>query len=399
VYEEVVIRKAAVRTIWPLLPVGLLLTAATPAAAAGPTWEHWRSISGIFDIAGTRHDGSLVVAGSGLLYLVDPAGHVAPFARGPQGYADDAGAEAYLTLSSGHQESDAECSFKADDAFALRLHAPLGITRIDKQGRATPFATVTGVDSLNGIAFDTSGKFGFRLLATGPSTGKTAVVAIDCNGKVQVITRDAPTLEGGLAVAPRGFGSFGGDLIAPDEYSGKIYAIGPDGTVSVVAVPGLAVGPDTGVESVAFVPKGLTRGGEVYYSDRATPNNPHPGSDSLLRLSASALAAAGVHDGDMLAATEGGATMVAVSCRPTCHVVTVVGTASTSHGEGHIAFTLTKFSAQRRGSSHDANDRATERQMSMEDGWQPADPLEPRELSWGPSAPQQPSAIVSTIVR
>jgi hypothetical protein len=338
---------AAIRAIWALLLPGVILIGAMPATAAAPTWEHWRSIPGIFDIAGPRHDRALVVAGSGLLYLVDSSGHVSPFARGPQGYADDAGAEAYLTVSSGHHVGDAECNFKADDVFVLRLHAPLGITRIDRQGQATPFATVPGVDSLNGIAFDTTGKFGFRLLASGPSAGKTAVVAIDCNGKVQFITRAAPVLEGGLAVAPRGFGSFAGDLIAPDELSGKIYAIAPDGTVSVVAMSGLPAGQDTGVESVAFVPKGLMRGGEVYYSDRATPNNPHAGTDSLLRLSASALAAAGVHDGDMLAATEGGATMVAVSCQATCQVVTVVGTSSTSHGEGHIAFAVTKISRHR----------------------------------------------------
>jgi hypothetical protein len=250
-------------------------------------------------------------------------------------------------VSSGHRTEDAECNFSRDDVFVLRLHAPLGVTRVDKQGRATLFATVNGIDSLNGITFDTTGKFGYRLLVSGPSAGKTAVATIDCNGKVQFITRTAPVVEGGLAVAPRGFGSFGGDLIAPDELSGKIYAIAPNGTVTVVALSGLAAGPDTGVESLAFVPKGLTRGGEVYYSDRATPGNPHPGTDSLLRLSASALAAAGVHDGDMLGATEGGATMVAVSCRKTCHVVTVVGSASTSHGEGHIAFTVTKISAER----------------------------------------------------
>lgn len=331
-----------------------ILVGAIPAAAAGPTWQHWRSIPGIFDVAGPRHDGTLVVAGSGLLYLVDPAGNVSPYARGPEGYADDAGAEAYLTVSSGHEVSDAECNFKTDDVFVLRLHAPLGITRIDKQGHATLFATVTGIDSLNGITFDTTGKFGFRLLASGPSAGKTAVVAIDCHSNVQFITRAAPALEGGLAVAPMGFGSFGGDLIAPDELSGKIYAIRPDGTVSVVAVSGLPAGPDTGVESVAFVPKGLTHGGDVYYSDRATPDNPHPGTDSLLRLSASALAAAGVHEGDMLAATEGGATMIAVSCRVTCHVGTVIGTPSTSHGEGHIAFTVTNICSQRRHLRDDA---------------------------------------------
>ena len=94
------------------------------------------------------------------------------------------------------------------------------------------------------------------------------------------------------------------------------------------------------MESVAFVPPGLTLGGAVYYSDRVTPNNPHPGTDSLLRLAGSAMAAAGVHDGDLLAATEGGARMIAVSCQATCLVASVVGTPSTSHGEGHIAFTV-----------------------------------------------------------
>jgi hypothetical protein len=331
--------KTASRTAWLMIPLGLILAGATPVLAAGLTWQHWRTIPGIFDIAGPRHDGKLVVAGSGLLYLVDPAGTVSPFARGPQGYGDDAGAEAYLTLSPGHKVSGADCEFARDDIFVLRLHAPVGITRIDNQGHATAFANVTGVDSLNGIAFDTVGKFGFRLLASGPSTGKTVIVAIDCKGKVDVITHTAPVLEGGLAVAPKGFGSFGGDLIAPDELSGKLYAIQPDGTVTLVAVSGLPFGPDTGVESLGFMPRGLTRSSEVYYSDRATPGNPHPGTDSLLRLSAMALFAAGARQGDLLAATEGGATMIAVRCRATCRVVTIVATPSTSHGEGHIAFT------------------------------------------------------------
>ena len=334
--------KTAIRMGRVIAPLGLILVWAAPVAAAGPTWQHWRTIPGVFDIAGPRDDGKLVVAGRGLLYLVDAAGNVSPFARGPQGYADDAGAEAYLTLSSGHEVTGAECSFARDDVFVLRLHAPLGITRIDHQGHATAFAHVTGVDSLNGIAFDTTGKFGFRLLASGPSNGKTAILAIDCKGRVDFITHSAPVLEGGLAVAPKGFGAFAGDLIAPDELSGKIYAIRPDGTVTLVAMSGLPSGPDTGVESLGFIPRGFTRNGKVYYSDRATPGNPHPGTDSLLRLAASVLASAGVRDGDLLGATEGGATMIAVRCRATCHVLTVVGTSSTSHGEGHIAFTTKK---------------------------------------------------------
>ena len=335
-WARIVIMIAAIPRVWLVLALAASQFATVPTT--GPTWEHWRTVPGIFDVAGPRLDGTLVVAGSAQLYLVDPTGNVSTFANGPQGYAADPGAEAYLALSSGHAVSGAGCSFVQDDLFVLRLHAPIGITRIDAQGHASPFATVTGVDALNGIAFDTTGKFGYRLLASGTSNGRGVIVTIDCAGTVQPITRTGPALEGGLAVAPAAFGPFGGDLIVPDEFSGNIYAISPDGTAAIVAKSGLPVGGDIGVESVAFVPQGFTRGGEAYYADRATPNNAHPGTDSLLRMPASDLAAAAVQDGDMLAATEGGATMIDVSCQATCQVMTVVGGASTSHGEGHIAF-------------------------------------------------------------
>ena len=317
----------------------LVVLPATPAQAAGAAWEQWRSIPGVFDVGGPRGDGSLIVAGSARLYLVDPAGTVTPFAAGTGGYADDPGAEAYFAVAPGPHPG-AGCNFLKDDVFVLRLHAPLGITRVDQLGHASPFATVPGVQSLTGIAFDTTGDFGYRLLVSGGASGKTVIAAMDCAGGVQVITRSAPVMEGGLAVAPRSFGSFGGALIAPDELSGNIYAIAPNGSVSVVARSGLPIGGDIGVEGVGFVPNGLLAGGEVYYADRATPGNPHPGTDSLLRLKASELVTAGVSEGDLLAATEGGATMIGVHCEASCTVVTVVGTATTAHGEGHIAFTI-----------------------------------------------------------
>ncbi len=305
-------------------------------------WEQWKSIPGVFDVGGPRN-GFLVVAGSAALYLVHPEGEVATFARGSDGYHDP-GAEAYLAVSPGGHVGASDCDFVRDETFVLRLHGPLGVTRVDAAGVSSGFfAMVTGVSSLNGIAFDTTGAFDHRLLVSGAAGSKIVIAAIDCKGAVQVITSSAPTLEGGLAVAPRGFGSFGGDLIAPDELSGRIYAIAPDGTVTVVAQPPLPVGGDIGVEGVGFVPPGFMSaiGGAVYFADRVTPGNPHPGTDSVLRMSAAALAAAGVHDGDMLAATEGGATMVAVRCAASCTVVPVVTIPTTAHGEGHLVFTVT----------------------------------------------------------
>ena len=312
-------------------------------AAADPAWERWQTVSGVFDLGGPRSDGSLVVAGSANLYLADAAGNVTPFARGPGGYHEDPGAEAYFVVAPGAPKAAAACSFTKDEIFLLRLHVPLGIERVDAPGENTgSFANVTGVTSLNGIAFDTTGYFGHRLLVSGPSAGKTVIAAVDCLGTVQVITSSAPALEGGLAVAPDNFGSFAGFLVAPDEYSGNIYAIAPSGSVITIAKPVLPTGGDIGVESIGFVPHGFMRDGKVYYADRKTPGNPHPGTDSILRLTSADLAAAGVQDGDMLAATEGGASLVAVHCAASCTVIPVVGTPTTAHGEGHIVFTVDK---------------------------------------------------------
>ncbi len=299
----------------------------TTGAAADPAWEQWQTVSGVFDLGGPRSDGSLVVAGSANLYLTDAAGNVTPFARGPGGYHEDPGAEAYFAVAPGAPKTAAGCSFTKDEIFLLRLHVPLGIERVDASGENTgSFANVTGVTSLNGIAFDTTGYFDHRLLVSGPSGGKTVIAAVDCLGTVQVITSSAPALEGGLAVAPDNFGSFAGFLVAPDEYSGNIYAIAPNGSVTTIAKPPLPTGGDIGVESIGFVPRGFMRGGKVYYADRKTPGNPHPGTDSILRLTSADLAAAGVQDGDMLAATEGGASLVFVHCAASCTVIPVVAT-------------------------------------------------------------------------
>ncbi|TMC53660.1 MAG: hypothetical protein E6J20_08375 [Chloroflexi bacterium] len=323
-----------------ILLVGLVAMLPISGAAASPAWEEWQSVSGVFDLGAPRSDGSLLVAGSAALYTLTPAGDLEPFARGAGGYRDDPTAEAYLALSSGQHVASAGCDFARDDAFILRLHAPIGITRVDRTGTQTASFANVSAPGLNGIAFDTTGSFDHRLLATAPVNGKTEVFAIDCTGAVQVVTSSAPVLEGGLAVAPSTFGSFGGALIAPDELSGVIWAIAPDGSSKQVVNSGLPKGGDIGVESVAFVPKGFTKSGDLYYSDRATPGNPHPGTDHVLRISSADLVAAGVQDGDMLGATEGGASMIDVRCGATCQVANVVATPTTAHGEGHLVFTL-----------------------------------------------------------
>src|SRR3989475_7372902 len=121
--------------------------ALTPMTAASATtaWEQWTQIKGVFDVDGPRTDGSMVVAGSAALYLVDATGNTTPFARGPGGYHEDAGAEAYLAVSRGADVAGAQCSFTPDETFLLRLHGPIGITRVNAAGAGTgSFPKFTG---------------------------------------------------------------------------------------------------------------------------------------------------------------------------------------------------------------------------------------------------------------
>ncbi|HSR26433.1 MAG TPA: hypothetical protein VLW53_22970 [Candidatus Eisenbacteria bacterium] len=307
------------------------------ASVSAPAWSTDLHVAGVVDVSVPRTDGRLVVSGGRRLWLLDRrTGGLAPFAAGPGGYPGGAGDEPYLALSPGRRVAAAGCAFAPDELYVVE-QAAHDVLRIDAGGRSHPFARVDGVDSLNGIAFDTVGRFGNRLLVIGPSRGATVVAAIDCRGAVERVTERAPAVEGGMAVAPPGFGAFGGDLIAPDELSGRIVAVRPDGSTAEVAQSGLPAGGDIGVEGVGFVPRGFAEGGgDAYFADRATPGNPHPGTDSLLRLDAARLTAAGVQDGDLLAATEGGARTIAVRCAPTCRVREVAAGPAQAHGEGHL---------------------------------------------------------------
>jgi hypothetical protein len=277
-----------------------------------------------------------VVAAGGHLLLLNPVtGAQRRFAGGRGGYPGAGGEEPYLAVTP--TQAAGRTTFQPDNVFVLQLKPAGGILRIDAEGIAHQFANVDGVDSLNGITFDQSGAFGYQLLVTGPHAHHTTVAAIDGDGRVSVITRQAPTVEGGIAVAPAGFGKFSGDLIAPDELSGNVYAIAPVGTATVVARPALARGGDIGVEAVGFIPDADLTTLTVYFADRGTPGNPHPGSDNLLALVGADLARSAAKPGDLLVATEGGAGLVAVGCDMTsCQMSTLVGDNGISHGEGHI---------------------------------------------------------------
>ena len=301
-----------------------------PGAKVG-TWAAWTHVPAVFDVQGPLLDGSFYAGGGADLYRISPTGQATKLAAGVF-----QGGEPYFALSTGQAVSGAACDFAVGDVFTIHAK-PVSVFRIDRQGHASQFAAITGVGGLNGIVFDTTGGFGHRLLVTGAANGKETVYAIDPCGKVQVITTKSPVFEGGLAVAPAHFGGFGGALIGPDEGTGKIIAVRPDGSSAVLAQSGLPGGPDLGVESLGFIPPGFfAKHGVALLADRATAKAKYPGLDYLLRLTTDQLRDAGLREGDLLGATEGGATTVGVRCDTKCIVFKVADGQPTSHAEGHL---------------------------------------------------------------
>jgi hypothetical protein len=309
------------------------------SATALARWTPARHIRRVLDLSAPRRDGSVIVATSGRLALLRPGATLLPFAGGPGGYSSPGGEEPYIALSSGGPVRGAGCRFHPDALYVLRLSRQPGVSEVDARGRVRVFANLPARGLENGIAFDDTGRFGHRLLVTATAGSRTSVYAIDCRGVTTTVTRAAPKLEGGIAVAPATFGRFAGDLIAPDENSGRIYAIAPDGTSRLLADSGLPHGGDVGVESAGFVPTGFRAGWSALVADRLTPGNPHPGDDVILRIDARTLAAAGVRTGELLVATEGGAHTDAIACAGSCVVRHVADGPAVAHLEGHITFT------------------------------------------------------------
>lgn len=323
-----------------------MLTACTsgqPARHAAPAgwpqrWVQFRHLPGVVDVAGPRGDGSFVVSAAGRLYLLTGSGTLTPYARGPGGYRTST-SEPYLTVAENVSLPSSHCSFGINEIFAVVPATRPAVIEISPAGQARRLAGLPAGEFLDGIAFDGTGRFGHRLLVTGERGGATTVYGIDCAGMVSVIARGGPPVEGGIAVAPSGFGQFGGDLVAPNETSGRVYAFAPDGHAALLAVSGLPSGGDIGMESAGFVPPGFTAGWSAYLADRFSGRaNKHPGDDSLLRLTGAQLTGADVRAGDLLVAAEGGALTIDVRCTASCTVRRIADGPAIAHGEGHIAF-------------------------------------------------------------
>jgi hypothetical protein len=308
------------------------------AVAAIATWTIAVPQPGAVDVTASRTDGQHVVAAAGRLGLLRGLGPVTPFS----GYTSGAG-EPYIALSNHRHLRRAHCAFARNDVFALEPNndAPT-IQRIRANGTVQPgWAALQPGRFLSGIAFDTTGDFGYRLLVTAVVGNAVELVAIDCNGRAKVLGTTQPFyVEGGIAVAPRSFGAYGGWLFGANEQDGTVVAFDGAGHGQVIARSRLFAGPDIGVESAGFVPAHIRVPARTIalLADRGGQAPPHPGSDAFLEVPWHSLRAAGARPGDLLVAAEGGAGTIAVHCRDTCRVRRVARGPTIAHAEGHIEF-------------------------------------------------------------
>jgi hypothetical protein len=301
-------------------------------------WQPWAHLTGVYDVFESVPSGGLVAAAHDGLWTIDVHANLSKLARGPSGFALNNNTESYIAVVPRLHVSSG-CDFNPGDTFILVTSWPQGLIRVDSSGHASRFVTFNNVDGVGGITVDTTGSFDHRLLVTAAKKDKTVLFAVDCAARVTTITTIGPPVEGGMEVAPRTFGAFAGDLIAPDGVTDRIWAFAPDGSTRLVGQTGFATGTDAGICCVGFLPSGFIEdGGAAYISDRRTPDNVFAGTDTVWRYTSDALALDGVGDGDLLVATEGEGYTARVHCASTCSVLVLGEAANNSHPEGHIAF-------------------------------------------------------------
>jgi hypothetical protein len=265
-----VLRRAA-------LAVGLAVAAAVMVAARSPTPP---SVTfRVFADTGIKLT-DVVWTGKRFLYVENTANTV--WAAGPKG----APVQKFASMPSKSEETRCRLS-PGSHGFprgAIYCHAPDNeIYRISADGsKVSTFARLPEKATADGaLAFDTTGRFGFDLIAATGRSGKSGpargtVYAISPNGQTRLVTDFyAPGGADEVAIAPESFGSAAGwAILTLDAGStGQVFAVGPGGLMRRIAElpdgpnPIVAIPPVTGRASV---PAGLyvtdTNSRKVYFA-------------------------------------------------------------------------------------------------------------------------------------
>lgn len=230
-----------------LLAAGLGLLTAVSASAA-PQLVHVRPLAKT-----TLPLGDITVVGRHVLYVAETTGQIqrSGLAGGPL--------RQFVTLP--HPGEETRCvPAPTGHGFPAGLYchtAGNNIYRVTAAGRIVLVAELPERRTSDGaLAFDTTGRFRFALLAaTGRSNDRHggAVFAIRPGGAVtKIASYPGPGGAENAAVAPSGFGTAAGDLLLTTDtprIEGRVLAVDPHGRVSTIAV----VHGD-GLNSLAVIP-------------------------------------------------------------------------------------------------------------------------------------------------
>jgi hypothetical protein len=329
-----------------LLATALLLgVAALPAhAGASVAWQKFLKADGggrINDIVGPDSKSRLTTSSGIHLWHVGrnhkQVQFIKPHNGGRLGYLPSNPVfEHYIA-----QVPFAHCAgFKTGDIYGFTGPKPR-LVQVTPKGKVKHGISLPSNLEPSGIVFDNpGGAFGGRLLVTerDRSTGTTGLLGFGCGG-TRWYASGLPRIEGGITIAPPGFGPWAGWVLGTNESHSQIYAISAGGSLDTVMVPGGApIGGDRGIETLGAVPWGLDGASAAFISDRKTPGNIQPGNGLMLSLGWPVLQSQGVQAGDVLAVSEGGAYTFDVRCNPVCSSSLVAYGQPNAHVEGHIAF-------------------------------------------------------------
>jgi len=183
--------------------------------------------------------GQVVWTGSSFLYLPENLSQIET--------ADMAGANArvFAMIPGGLGGEEIRCAVPplAYWPDGVYCHTPDNrILRISRDGTSlTQLAQLPGGPSDGGLVFDSTGKFGYALLASTGGSGSNGgeIYAVRRDGRVQHIgAYPGPGGADAITMAPRSFGAASGLLllsIDQDSVSGRVLAIDRKGNVEVLA--------------------------------------------------------------------------------------------------------------------------------------------------------------------
>lgn len=247
-----------------LLLVGLLGGAVGHAAAApnhnGPVPYQFANVTSPNAVAAAP--GLLVALSSAScssVLTVDPNGSVSPYATLATNVSRCPAQAVAIAPDLGNFVTGTVYVLQGDVLYEI----PAG------GGTGAAIAPSLTLPSLSGgspsLTFDTSGAFGYALLAVGNTKGN--VLAISAADQVQAIGSFGTTVAG-PSVAPLGFGTVGGDLVAASGGHTTVYAMSPNGSVTSFASWPYA----EAVSFVPLIPCSFSTSGDSYFVADASDN-------------------------------------------------------------------------------------------------------------------------------